>query len=147
MFIGVKVPQTRQVCRDFKDLPLSEVQKLIDSLANNTIGGRWITATENSFDASVVQLHTGRPALAMGGFDGNVSIVSNDILAQFLSNGDVKYFVSSQPLSLSQLRPMHKWVVDNMKHCKIAGSWHVYSVSLDKCEELKQPVSGSKMAL
>lgn len=31
VFIGVRVPQTRQVCRDFKDLPLSQIQKLFDS--------------------------------------------------------------------------------------------------------------------
>jgi 3-methyladenine DNA glycosylase AlkD len=30
-FIGVRVPQTRQVCKQFKDLPLGEVQKLLDS--------------------------------------------------------------------------------------------------------------------
>ncbi len=30
-FIGVRVPMTRKVCRQFKDLPLSEVQKLFDS--------------------------------------------------------------------------------------------------------------------
>lgn len=30
-FIGVKVPQTRQVCKQFADLPLPEVQKLLDS--------------------------------------------------------------------------------------------------------------------
>jgi len=30
-FIGVRVPATRAVCRQFKDLPLSEVSKLLDS--------------------------------------------------------------------------------------------------------------------
>jgi 3-methyladenine DNA glycosylase AlkD len=30
-FIGVRVPATRQVCKAFKDLPLAEVQKLLDS--------------------------------------------------------------------------------------------------------------------
>lgn len=30
-FIGIRVPQTRQVCREFKDLPLHEVQALLDS--------------------------------------------------------------------------------------------------------------------
>lgn len=30
-FIGVRVPQTRKICRMFKDLPLSEIQKLLDS--------------------------------------------------------------------------------------------------------------------
>ncbi|HSX00257.1 MAG TPA: DNA alkylation repair protein [Patescibacteria group bacterium] len=30
-FIGVRVPQTRAVCRQFKDLPLNEIQKLLDS--------------------------------------------------------------------------------------------------------------------
>jgi 3-methyladenine DNA glycosylase AlkD len=30
-FIGVRVPRTRQVCKQFKDLPLAEVQKLLDS--------------------------------------------------------------------------------------------------------------------
>jgi len=31
IFIGVRVPATRKVCREFKDLPLNEVQKLLDS--------------------------------------------------------------------------------------------------------------------
>jgi 3-methyladenine DNA glycosylase AlkD len=30
-FLGATVPKTRLVCREFKDLPLSEVQKLLDS--------------------------------------------------------------------------------------------------------------------
>lgn len=30
-FIGVRVPMTRKVCKQFKDLPLPEVQKLLDS--------------------------------------------------------------------------------------------------------------------
>ncbi|MGH7157658.1 MAG: DNA alkylation repair protein [Candidatus Saccharimonadales bacterium] len=30
-FLGATVPKTRLVCKDFKDLPLSEVQKLLDS--------------------------------------------------------------------------------------------------------------------
>lgn len=31
VFIGVRVPTTRRVCRDFKDLPLSELKKLLIS--------------------------------------------------------------------------------------------------------------------
>lgn len=31
IFIGVRVPQTRKVCKKYKDLDLSEVQKLFDS--------------------------------------------------------------------------------------------------------------------
>lgn len=31
VFIGVKVPMIRQVCKDFRDLPLAEVQKLLES--------------------------------------------------------------------------------------------------------------------
>ena len=31
VFIGVRVPQTRKVCNEFKDLPLIEIQKLLDS--------------------------------------------------------------------------------------------------------------------
>lgn len=31
VFIGVKVPQTRAVCRKFKHMPLPEIQKLLDS--------------------------------------------------------------------------------------------------------------------
>jgi 3-methyladenine DNA glycosylase AlkD len=31
VFIGVRVPQTRAVCKQYKPLPLSELQKLIDS--------------------------------------------------------------------------------------------------------------------
>ena len=31
VFIGIRVPQTRLVCKVFKDLPLTEIQKLLDS--------------------------------------------------------------------------------------------------------------------
>lgn len=31
MFLGVRVPMIRKVCKEFKDLPLAEVQKLIES--------------------------------------------------------------------------------------------------------------------
>lgn len=31
VFIGVRVPQTRAVCKQYKDLPLPEIQKLLDS--------------------------------------------------------------------------------------------------------------------
>ncbi len=31
VLIGVRVPQTRQVCKNFKDLPLEEIKKLIQS--------------------------------------------------------------------------------------------------------------------
>lgn len=31
VFIGVRVPQTRKVCKQFRDLPLEEIQKLLDS--------------------------------------------------------------------------------------------------------------------
>lgn len=31
VFIGVRVPQTRKVCKEFKDLPLAEIDKLINS--------------------------------------------------------------------------------------------------------------------
>ena len=31
IFIGVRVPQTRLVCKEFRDLPLAEIQKLLES--------------------------------------------------------------------------------------------------------------------
>lgn len=31
VFIGVRVPATREVCKNFKDLPVGEIQKLLDS--------------------------------------------------------------------------------------------------------------------
>lgn len=31
VFIGVRVPQTRAVCKEFKDLPLPEIKKLLAS--------------------------------------------------------------------------------------------------------------------
>lgn len=34
VFIGVRVPQTRAVCKEYKDLPLSEIQKLLDSVVH-----------------------------------------------------------------------------------------------------------------
>jgi len=34
VFIGVRVPQTRIVCKQFQDLPLPEIQKLLDSVVH-----------------------------------------------------------------------------------------------------------------
>lgn len=31
LFLGIKVPVTRKVCRDYKDLPLTEIEKLLES--------------------------------------------------------------------------------------------------------------------
>lgn len=39
-FIGVKVPNTRKVCKLFKDMPFSEIQKLLDSpIHEHRLGG------------------------------------------------------------------------------------------------------------
>src|SRR5690606_27361504 len=39
-FIGAKVPDIRAVCKKFKDLPLAEVQKLLDSpIHEHRLGG------------------------------------------------------------------------------------------------------------
>ena len=39
-FIGVKVPDTRKICKLFKDMPLSEVQKLLNSpIHEHRLGG------------------------------------------------------------------------------------------------------------
>lgn len=46
-FLGVKVPDTRKVCRQFKDLNLAEIQKLLDSpFHEHRLGGVIILANK-----------------------------------------------------------------------------------------------------
>ncbi len=48
-FIGVRVPMTRKVCKQFKDLPLPEVQKLLDSpIHEHRLAGVILLATTYS---------------------------------------------------------------------------------------------------
>ncbi len=46
VFIGVRVPDTRKVCKDFKDLSLNEIQKLLDSEVHEHRLGAAILLTE-----------------------------------------------------------------------------------------------------
>jgi 3-methyladenine DNA glycosylase AlkD len=71
IFIGVRVPQTRLVCKQFKDLPLAEIAKLLDSKVHEErlaavilLSNQYPTAAEQKrqaiYDLYLEKLHSGR---------------------------------------------------------------------------------------
>lgn len=71
VFIGVRVPMTRKVCRDFKDLALAEIAKLLDSEVHEhrlaaviLLGNQYARADEQKrqaiFDLYLEKLAQGR---------------------------------------------------------------------------------------
>lgn len=116
-------------------------EKLFKVLNDNTKSNKWIGVTENSFDASVIQLATGRPALPLGGFDGNKSLIDDETLSNYVKSGEIKYFVSSQPLSPSTYRPIHQWVTKNMTQCESNEQWQVYATNTTLCKQLSKTIN------
>ncbi len=108
-------------------------QELFSKLDKATTGSRWIAMTENSFDSAVIQLATNRPALPLGGFDGNKSLIEDSVLQKYLNNKDVNFYVSSQPLAPADNRQIHSWVQTNMERCIVGSSWQVYAKDDSLC--------------
>src|SRR5207302_1450311 len=53
----------------------------------------WLVAVQSANEAASIELSTGRPVMAMGGFSGSDPAMSVDKLAQLVSSGRLRYVV------------------------------------------------------
>ena len=72
---------------------------LIDYLGANRGSTRWLVAVESANAAAGIQLATGEPVMAMGGFSGSDPAPTADELAAYVASGELRYvyLVSAGP--------------------------------------------------
>jgi 4-amino-4-deoxy-L-arabinose transferase-like glycosyltransferase len=68
-------------------------QAVIDYLIANRGDARWIAAAMGSQGAAAIQLASGEPVMAMGGFTGGDPAPSLDELKALVASGDLRYIV------------------------------------------------------
>jgi 4-amino-4-deoxy-L-arabinose transferase-like glycosyltransferase len=72
----------------------NEDPMLIKYLLTNQGNAKFIVATASSMTADGIILATNKPVMAMGGFSGSDPILTTSKLAQLVSNGTVRFFLT-----------------------------------------------------
>lgn len=68
---------------------------LLDYLVTHTTGVKYLIATQSAMVGAPYVLATGRPVLYMGGFAGDIPVVSIDDVAALVAAGDLRYILGS----------------------------------------------------
>ena len=89
--------------------------ELVAFLEDNRQGARYLGATYDLGISSLAILATGDPFLTLGGYRGNMPVVSADQFAQLVAEGEVRFFLSLGDRSEHPIQePIRGWVAD---HC------------------------------
>lgn len=115
--------------------PLPEPdQILFEKLEKKVSNKDWLAASENSFDAAIVQLSTGRAVMAFGGFDGIDFVSSPEQRDKYIQEGRVKFFVSSRRIAPKfEISNIRRWVFENSKECPHDSQWYLYALGENAC--------------
>ncbi|QQS26936.1 hypothetical protein IPM44_04475 [bacterium] len=113
-------------------LPTADAE-LFKLLNDNTQGDPFIAATENSFDGAVIQLSTGRAALALGGFDGHNEIVNKAKVEELIKQNKVRYFLDWQSSDIDVTSDITKWAIERSHKCNVKSDWSLYAFEGTKC--------------
>lgn len=73
----------------------SSSEKLISFLEKNNTGEKYLIAVPSASEAEPIILATGKPVMAVGGFNGGANTLTVAKLKQMVKNGEVKYFLVS----------------------------------------------------
>jgi 4-amino-4-deoxy-L-arabinose transferase-like glycosyltransferase len=77
------------------DAQSSVNETLLAYLEANTTGVKYLVAVQSAMVGSPYVLATGRPVLYMGGFAGDIPVVSVDDVAALVAAGDLRYILGS----------------------------------------------------
>jgi 4-amino-4-deoxy-L-arabinose transferase-like glycosyltransferase len=93
-------------------------------LVANRGDARWIVAASSSSQAAPIQLVTGQPVMAMGGFNGSDPVPTLDQLKAYISTGELRFVMAAGAgfggfgQGLGQVTGMRAWVRAN---CSLVG--------------------------
>ncbi len=68
---------------------------LVAALRQNASDYRWVAATSGSESAASLELVTGDPVMAIGGFNGNGGNLSLSAFEQYVAKGEIHYYIAS----------------------------------------------------
>ena len=94
---------------------------LIDYLQANTPPGSYLLAVDSAMQAAPIVLATGRPVLTFGGFTGNDPVVDAAKLAQMVSQGRLRFILTSSGLS-RQKPDLSAWILQNCRQTPLPGA-------------------------
>ena len=86
--------------------------KFIQYLEANQGHTRYLVATLNVATAAPIILATGKPVMALGGFTGTDPILTVQQLQALVSNGTVRFFLLPPPISLDNLPPQIREMIE-----------------------------------
>ena len=109
---------------------------LITYLLENQIGPRWIVAIPGSRGAASIQLPTGQPVMAMGGFDGSDPTPTVDQLEAYVAADELRYVVTAWQMPAD---PNADYVV-SVPASPLISSW----VTLT-CRQVPLPTTSSSL--
>ena len=70
-------------------------QNLVDYLLSHQDGATWIVAVSSADESASIQITSGQPVMATGGFNGGDNALSLEKLKELVSSGQLKYFLIS----------------------------------------------------
>ena len=97
-------------------------------LVANRGSARWIVAASASNQAAPIQLATGQPVMAMGGFNGSDPVPSLDQLKAYIASGQLRFIIAAGAglggfgQGFGQVTGMSGWVRSNCEIVVIAAS-------------------------
>lgn len=69
--------------------------KLVEFLLANQNEATWLAAVNSANDSAPIQLSSGQPVMAIGGFNGRDSVLALDEFKQLVKAGKIRYYVVS----------------------------------------------------
>ncbi|HEY7025604.1 MAG TPA: glycosyltransferase family 39 protein [Candidatus Limnocylindrales bacterium] len=120
---GVPVPAGNFVSRE----PGGMNQADLEYLFANRGSARWLVAASGSNEAAPIQLATGQPVMAMGGFNGSDPYPTLEQLQQFIHSGEIRFVLAANQsfgsfgLGQGQAVGISGWVRNNCHPAIIDG--------------------------
>ena len=105
----------------FGGAPPQANRALIDYLQANTPPGSYLLAVDSAMQAAPIVLATGRPVLTFGGFTGNDPVVDAAKLSQMVSQGRLRFILTSSGLS-RQKPDLSAWILQNCRQTPLPGA-------------------------
>ena len=106
---------------------------LVTYLLANSSNTTWIAAVNSANESAAIQISTGKPVAALGGFNGSDPVLTLAQFKEYVANGKIKYYVASSrgmgggPGGSSEIV---SWIKQNATVVSYGGSeYTVYQLS------------------
>ena len=107
---------------------------LVTFLLANSSGTTWIAAVNSANESAAIQISTGKPVAALGGFNGSDPVLTLAQFKEYVASGKIKYYVASShgmgggPGGSSEIV---NWIKQNATVVNYGGSQYtVYQLSV-----------------